>query len=368
MRSYASLVSLLTLLESHAAAFSDASIKRPTAAEDDPPALSSSRAYSLELSPQLLYARSSLIGYIVSSRIHSQLEFLPVGSFWVYSAPGKEDPRAEGPSQHGELLKVPSGREDVFQDQVLDFKAKRALMKFLRFIVDFEGQGEIWEEHREKPFPQFLSEQFKVPVDLHGPLLALTTSPVSSDQTTTEFALPRIALHLRSIGVFGPGFGAILPKWGGMSEIVQLACRACAVGGGVYVLGKGVLHTESVEAGDTVGTGAKSLRLKDGEVVTAKWVVEEGSTESQDESSMCKSIAIVSSPLKSLFPSLAEEAPSPASAVVVFPSGALILEQTGGASGEPLPPVHIFVHSSDTGECPPGQCKLDNLIPSSHAL
>jgi RAB protein geranylgeranyltransferase component A len=305
-----------------------------------------------------------LIDYIVSSRIHAQLEFLPVGSWWVYShrvpGTGEEETStdSEGLPQYGKLLKVPSGREDVFQNQVLDFKAKRALMKFLRFIVDFEAQSEVWEDHRQKPFPHFLSEQFKVPVDLHGPLLALTTSTVSSDHTTTEFALPRIAMHLRSIGVFGPGFGALLPKWGGMSEIVQLACRACAVGGGVYVLGKGVSRAESVEADKTASTGVKTLRLQDGEVITTRWVVEEGSIGVEDGSSMCKSIAIVSSSLKPLFPPLAEDAPSPASAVVVFPSGSLSLEPPVELLDQQLPPVHIFVHSSDTGECPAGQCKF----------
>jgi RAB protein geranylgeranyltransferase component A len=199
-------------------------------------------------------------------------------------------------------------------------------------------------------------------------LLALTASPVSSGQTTTAYALPRIAMHLRSIGVFGPGFGAIIPKWGGMSEIVQLACRACAVGGGVYILGKGVSGTESAEAGNTARPGV-SLRLKDGEVITTRWVVEEGSAPSDDDSKCCKSISIVNAPLKLLFPPLAEDSLPPASAVVVFPSGSLPLESPSATDDDQLPPVHIFVHSSETGECPTGQCKFTPLISTpSHAL
>jgi RAB protein geranylgeranyltransferase component A len=246
---------------------------------------------------------------------------------------------------------VPNGREDVFQDHDLDFKAKRALMKFLRFISEYEDQVEVWEEHRQQPFSAFLSDQFKVPASLQGPLMALTLSPTGTDRTTTEYALPRIARHLRSIGVFGAGFGAVIPKWGGLSEISQVSCRACAVGGGVYVLGKGTAPPAD-SAPETAENGTK-LRLKDGEVVTAKWVIG-GNSSSAPEDTFCRSMTIVSSPLSHLFSPVAEEAPAPAAAVIVFPSGSLTLD----SQVEELPPVHVFVHSSDTGECPSGQCKL----------
>lgn len=254
------------------------------------------------------------------------------------------------------LLKVPNGREDVFQDHQLDFKAKRALMKFLRFITEYEEQTEVWNDHRQQAFSQFLSEQFRIPASLQGPLLALALSTSTSSHTTTEYALPRIARHLRSIGVFGPGFGAVIPKWGGLAEISQVSCRACAVGGGVYVLGKGL--TSNAEAA-TTSEGDVKLNLKDGEAVTAKWVVG-GSSSTADKDSYSKSITIVASPLAPLFPPIAEEAPAPASAVVVFPSGSLSLDD----SDEELPPVYVFVHSSDTGECPSGQSKSTTPLQS----
>ncbi|KNG50110.1 rab geranylgeranyl transferase escort protein [Stemphylium lycopersici] len=336
------------------AAFSDVTVSKPEAGPDSTaPALSSSRLYSLSLSPQLVYARSSLLGYLVSSRVYRQLEFLAVGSWWVYSTAAQDDSPAtsEGSPPHGRLLKVPNGREDVFQDHQLDFKAKRALMKFLRFIGEYEEQTEVWEDHRQQPFSAFLAEHFKIPESLQGPLMALALSTAHPSRTTTEYALPRIARHLRSIGVFGAGFGAIIPKWGGLSEISQVSCRACAVGGGVYVLGKG-LASPTDSAPESTEKGTK-LRLKDGEDVTAKWVVG-GSSTTAPEDSFCRSVSIVSSSLSHLFPPIAEEAPAPASAVVVFPSGSLSLD----SETEELPPVHVFVHSSDTGECPTGQCIL----------
>lgn len=259
----------------------------------------------------------------------------------------------------GKLLKVPNGREDVFQDHQLDFKAKRALMKFLRFITDYEDQTEVWDSCRQQSFPDFLSEQFKVPTTLQGPLLALALSPSSSSQTTTEYALPRIARHLRSIGIFGAGFGAVIPKWGGLAEISQVSCRACAVGGGVYVLGKG-LAPDTTEVA-TTEKGLK-LNLKDGEAVTSKWVV--GGLKAEGNDACCRSTTIVSSALTPLFPPIAEEGPAPASAVVVFPSGSLQLDD----EHEELPPVHVFVHSSDTGECPSGQSKYTSLIPRTAVM
>ncbi|KAF2277601.1 FAD/NAD(P)-binding domain-containing protein [Westerdykella ornata] len=344
------------------AAFANVSVsKHPTSPSGPTPGLSSSRSYSFELTPQLIYSRSALLQYLVSSKVYRQLEFLAVGSWWIYSSelqePAEGQAPSEGAPQHGRLLKVPSGREDVFQDQVLDFKAKRALMKFLRFIVDFEEQAEVWEGYRTKPFPTFLSEQFKVPVGLHPPLLALTLSPQTPSNTSTEYALRRIARHLRSIGVFGPGFGAVLPKWGGMSEVVQVACRSCAVGGGVYVLGKGLSDTPTDDEGKTEGEEHATLRLKDGETVSSRWIVKEEMFGVAEPLQHCKSVSIVSSALTPLFPQIAEEAPSPASSVVVFPSGSLSLAQ-GAEISHDLPPVHIFVHSSDTGECPSGQSVL----------
>ncbi|KAH4003452.1 Rab proteins geranylgeranyltransferase [Parastagonospora nodorum] len=336
------------------AAFSDVSITKPDAAHADGSslALSASRAYSLALGPQLIYARSTLLQRLVSSRVYRQLEFLAVGSWWVYASDTGDDTlESESTHRAGKLLKVPNGREDVFQDHDLDFKAKRALMKFLRFIGEYEEQVEVWEEHRQQPFSTFLSQQFKVPTSLQGPLMALTLSPSPPDQTTTEYALPRIARHLRSIGVFGAGFGAVIPKWGGLAEISQVSCRACAVGGGVYVLGKG-LDSSNTDPTETTEHGIK-LRLKDREVVTAKWIVG-GNTSATPEEALCRSISIVFSSLAPLFPPLAEDAPAPASAVVAFPSGSISLESPAGNP----PPVQILVHSSDTGECPSGQCVL----------
>lgn len=321
--------------------FSHASIQQAsTDDENGKGKLGHSRAYSLALAPQLLHAKSSLLPALVSSKTHSQLEFQAIGSWFLVNT----SPKGSG------LTRVPGGREDVFQDATLDLKAKRSLMKFLRFVVNYEEQGETWEEYREQPFSTLLEKKFGLVPASHPPILALALTTESMENTPAKFAVPRVARYLTSIGLFGSGFGAVLPKWGGLAEIGQVACRACAVGGGVYVLGKGISDIKQASDSDV------KVHLMDGEVVSTKWLVGvahdlvEGSpppTQSHDPGyRMQKSISIVSSPLTSLFP--------PTSEGGVTPAGAVVVVQPQDMAD---PPVHIFAHSSESGECPKDQCE-----------
>ncbi|KAL8794836.1 MAG: hypothetical protein Q9195_002664 [Heterodermia aff. obscurata] len=331
-----------------------------------------SRAYSISLSPQLIYTRSNLLPALVSAKVHAQLEFLAVGSWWIYSKAndsrdlkGSHTPNAPA----GKLRRIPGGREDVFSDKSIDLRSSRLLMKFLKLAADPQNHPAILEVWGSKSFPEYLLSEFKIPKSLHAPLLALTSSLRPAEQTLTSLALPRIHQHLTSIGLFGPGFGAVLPKWGGLSEIAQVGCRAGAVGGGVYVLNKGVediklkpTATEQ-ETSNEMNTPKPplKLRLEGSEEVEAYFIVGSDEDLPQHESKpagpetvqISQSIAIISSPLSSLFYLAAEGAPPPAATVVVFPTGSLGLDDI--LPIEKVPPVYLTVHSSDTGECPAGQ-------------
>ena len=390
----------------------------------------------MSLGPTLVYTRSGLLPILVSSKTNDQLEFMAVGGWFVFE---KQEDGAR-------VVRVPNGREDIFADPSLTLKMKGQLMKFLRFVAAFEEKPETWQPHRDIPFASFLSEQFGLPaVDS---LMALCLSLEVPEKTTTEFALLRIARHLRSIGVFGPGFGAVIPKWGGLSEVVQVACRACAVTGGIYVLGRGISSIEPAQseeddveeiprdsekpdvsqdihnmitegegfvdtdpdALDELESGIKeqslddllasmgysvagveeekpasaaetpvekqspavssekkslyTVQLSNGEKVSAQFIV--GCSDDLPASipsatigtkvagaqpeAVSRSVTIISSPMQHLFVTVAEGGVSPAGAVVVFPAGSL--------SSAAHPPVQIMVHSSDTGECPQGQCKF----------
>ena len=363
--------------------------KKPQAATSSAE-LGFSRAYSLSLSPQLIYTRSNLLPALVSSKVYRQLEFLAVGSWWIYQHEiSREDvknegtERSEATSSTGALKRIPGGREDVFADKSIDLRSTRSLMKFLKLATDTEVQGSILEAWGSKPFPEFLESHLGISPRLQAPLLALTMSPRPPAKTLTSYALPRIHRHLTSVGMFGPGFGSVIPKWGGLAEIAQVACRAGAVGGGVYVLNKGFdanesIHQSALGADDTPSVGnfrPSTIRLEGGEDVKTEWLA--GSTwdlpsrfkaeniEHATPIYVSRSIAIVSSPLSQLFPPPAEGAPPPAGAVVVFPTGSLELESEHNEtpkSTDDLPPVYLMIHSSDTGECPACQCKFASVF------
>lgn len=254
----------------------------------------------------------------------------------------------------GQLKRIPGSREDVFADKSIDLKSKRALMKFLKFITDIEAYGQAMGTWADKPFDDFLTQEFNISADLQPTLHALTLSPQNPHQTKTIYALPRILRHLSSIGVFGPGFGSVIPKWGGLAEITQVACRACAVGGGIYMLDKGV---------SAINNGVEDLvniKLDDEQEVRSKLIA--GRKEdlianpSNSDLMITRSISIVDSTLDQLFPIIADGSPPAACSITVFSSGSLFIEDISSTV-----PVYLAIHTSETGECPAGQCKLISI-------
>lgn len=226
-------------------------------------------------------------------------------------------------------------------------------MKFLRFVQTYEEQSEVWNSDAETPFTDFLQKKFGLPTSSHGALLALTLGSGPSARVNTATALPKISRHLRSIGVFGAGFGAVLPKWGGLAEIAQVACRAGAVGGGVYILKKGIKTCSSLVDGIT------ELVLSEGEKITTSWLV--GCPDDIPAKSsraitdgLSKGIFVVTPALATLFPPTSEGGVTPAGAVVAVPS-----------SDPEGPPVHIIAHSHESGECPSSQSKFYQSFPAT---
>ena len=327
----------------------------------------------------------------MSSKVYRQLEFLAVGNWWIYRDHGIEEDGQPGntASSRGSLRRIPGGREDVFADKGIDLRSTRSLMKFLKLAADPEAHEPILEQWGNKPFPEFLESHLSIAPRLQAPLLALTLSPNPPAETLTSYALPHIHRHLTSIGMFGPGFGSVISKWGGLAEIAQVACRAGAVGGGVYVLKKGFARSGNEEQQNSnldfisvdQGTSLSTVRLQGGEIVKSHWIVgslwdlpsrAHPSLDDQTHPSyIARSITIVSGSLSQLFPLPAEGAPPPAGAVVFFPSGTLAVEsedQMPPSVKTELPPVYLMVHSSDTGECPAGQCKCTFVDYKSEAI
>lgn len=330
--------------------FSKAHILQPNTRK--PEELSFSRAYSLSLSPLIIYCSSPILPLLVSSQVYRQVEFLAVGSWWILDESGTKDASPSSSSDGCSLSKIPSGREDVFSDDTVSLKHKRALMKFLKFIQSYEAQRSLWKAYDTRPLPEFLSsEYFELPDSLQKQLFATSLSALPMQETETGWAIEMIARHLRSIGIFSAGIGSVVPKWGGMGEICQVACRACAVGGGTYVLKKGISDVEVANDSEHMGYKKLNVRLDGGETVETQYLSRSNKIKGGGNYMEAHhSISIINSSLHHLFPSFGEDEPTPAVAMVVIPTGL-------GGGAEHHPPVYIQVHSSETGECPQGQCR-----------
>ncbi|KXX79250.1 Rab proteins geranylgeranyltransferase component A [Madurella mycetomatis] len=315
--------------------FGSASITRP----DGATGLSSSRSYSLALAPRLIHARSALLSHLVSSHAYRQVDFLAVGSFFILKPP-------QGSSHQRTLVRIPSTREDVFSTTAISSKAKRGLMKFLKFVLDYESspQLESWQPHADAPLADFLQKEFKLDVELQTYIVTLTLS--LDGKVTTRDGLAVIRRHLSSMGVYGPGFAALYPKWGGLSEVAQVSCRAGAVGGAVFMLGTSI---ETMEAADD----EIELKLTSGDTVKTRMLVRADDNPS-DQIGISRLVAVIGSSLDSLFKVVVEGAPRPVVAVIALPAGS-ISTAAGKASEYP---VYLSAHSSETGECPVGQSVL----------
>ncbi|CAN8100312.1 unnamed protein product [Discula destructiva] len=343
--------------------FAAAAVSKPPA---DAPAVASPRSYALSLSPQLIHASSTLLSQLVSSRAYRQLEFLAVGSFFVLKKPVGAAEDGAPPEKPSLLLaRIPSTREDVFSSTDLPARAKRQLIKFLKLVLSHDEDDEEaasrsqWEDFADRPLDDFLgADKMGFDAELRTYITTLTLS--LDGRISTRVGLATIRRHLTSMGLFGPGFAAVYPKWGGGSEIAQVACRAGAVGGGIYMLGTSIAAVKN----EGVGEELVELELSDGTVVKTKMLVR-GSEEvpaadntdaeiTQSVTTVSRVIAVIDSPLSSLFEASVEGAPAPAVAVIALPSGSMKAAEGVGSTY----PVYAIAHSSDTGECPTGQCVL----------
>ena len=221
-------------------------------------------------------------------------------------------------------------------------------MKFLKLVLayDEEEQTQQWQDYAEKPLAEFLGSKIGFDAELQMYIIALTLS--LDGQVTTRRGLATIHKHLTSMGMFGTGFAAVYPKWGGGSEIAQVACRAGAVGGAVYMLGTGIKDVRPATEGDEV-----EVELTSGVTVKTKMIVRGSEVVPEDTIRVSRLVAVVGSPLSSLFEITIEGAPTPAVAVVAIPPGSV----KGEGDVTSQYPVYVIAHSSDTGECPADQSK-----------
>lgn len=318
-------------------AFAEAQVKK------DDVAITSPRSYTLALAPQLIHAKSELLTQLVASKAFRQIEFLAVGPFFIHQ-------NASESSSKPTLSRIPSTREDVFANTAIPARSKRSLMKFLKFVLDYESepQVDLWKAKENKPLSEFLAADFKLDSDLQSYVVTLTLS--LDGKITVGAGLAAIHRHLTSMGVFGAGFAAVYPKWGGLSEVAQVGCRASAVGGAIYMLGVGISVVQNTlsENEDLL-----DVPLSNGVTVKSRQLIREMNQSSGTTARVSRLTAVINSALPNMFRVVVEGAPTPCVAVVAFPASSVTSED-GYSSNSP---IYALIHSSDTGECPLGQCE-----------
>ncbi|AGO12072.1 AaceriADR413Cp [[Ashbya] aceris (nom. inval.)] len=184
-----------------------------------------SREFGIDLACKILFAKSDLLSILINSRVHQYLEFQSLSNFHTY--------------ENDNFEKLTNSKQQIFTDQSLMLMTKRSLMRFLKFVLDWEKHPEAWKAYVDKPIGEFLREKFKLD-DNHISELVFSIGLCYSHETKTPNALQRIRRYLTSFDVYGP-FPVLYSKYGGPGELSQGFCRSAAVAGATYKLQHGLL-------------------------------------------------------------------------------------------------------------------------------
>ncbi|KIK93847.1 hypothetical protein PAXRUDRAFT_144125 [Paxillus rubicundulus Ve08.2h10] len=181
-----------------------------------------SKQYSISLCPSVIAAVGPFISSLTSSGVARY------GSYKLL--------RPISIHHNGQFKGVPQNKESIFQDRTIPLIEKRRLVRFLMFASgEFEESPEL-QGKESIPFDQFLHRSFALGEDIaHVIMFALAFCSFSGESTLT--ALRRVRSSIRSMGRYGPS-PFLVGYYGGSGEIAQGFCRAAAVNGSTYILGR----------------------------------------------------------------------------------------------------------------------------------
>ncbi|KAJ3522041.1 hypothetical protein NMY22_g12058 [Coprinellus aureogranulatus] len=200
-----------------------------------------SRQYSICLRPSVIPALGPLITGLIASGVAKYSGFKLLESVSIYSGDGT-------------VKSVPGSKEAVFNNKDISLIEKRRLMRFLTFAgSEFEDKPEI-QGKEQQPFNDFLKSTYQLSDDtitviVYSLAHCVSARGTSSDVviqfvlTTVDPTLPallRLRGYVRGIGRYGPS-PFLVGHYGGIGDISQGFCRAAAVSGGVYILGRPIV-------------------------------------------------------------------------------------------------------------------------------
>ncbi|KAJ9125382.1 hypothetical protein QFC22_000342 [Naganishia vaughanmartiniae] len=184
------------------------------------------RQYALSIFPAILPARGDLIDTLIAEDVAKYVSFRLVDGVSTY-----QKPSTGGAGGIGKWKRVPAGKDQIFKDSSLSLLEKRRLMKFIMF-ASAERDLAGWDSEP-------LLQAYTLP-DLSGKesqsLLEFLSSAFQLSPELADTIVYGIALCSSPAGRYGPS-PFLIAQYGGVGEITQAFCRACAVYGGMYILG-----------------------------------------------------------------------------------------------------------------------------------
>lgn len=282
-----------------------------------------SRDFGVDLAPKILFAKSDLLSILVKSRVHQYLEFQSLSNFHTFESDNFE--------------KLTNSKQEIFTDQKLPLMTKRNLMKFIKFVLNWEDKPEVWKPYSERPIYELLVDKFQ----LQRPQifeLMFSIGLCYNMETKTPDALQRIRRYLSSFDVYGP-FSVLYSKYGGPGELSQGFCRSAAVGGATYKLNETLTSYDPNSKIALFGDGSQ-VYVTEKLVVSPSQAPKESQNTPIQKHEVHRLTCIVEKSCEQWF-SEGESA-----AVVVFPPGSL---KSGNAEV-----VQVFILGSGSEICPRG--------------
>jgi len=301
-----------------------------------------SRNYGIDLTPKILFAKSDLLDLLIKSRVHRYLEFQPLSNFHTY--------------EDDSFGKMQTSKQEIFTDQSLSLISKKRLMKFLKFVFEFDQNEEslsVWTSYADKPLTEFTNETFKLESQQISELVfTLGLAPIPN--IPTKEGLSRIRRYLTSFNIYGK-FPVLYSKFGGPGEVSQGFCRSAAVAGTTYKLNTRLRKFDPNTKTATFSDGSQ-IKVKEKLICSPTQAPENAKNIPLKRNyAITRLIAGVTKDCKEWF-SEGESA-----AIVVFPANCL---PTNNAY-----PVQAVILGAGAGVCPEGQCLwyLSTLAPEESA-
>ncbi|KAG1729069.1 FAD/NAD-P-binding domain-containing protein [Suillus paluster] len=192
------------------------------------------RQYSVSLAPSVIPSIGPFISSLIASGVSRYGSFKLLGRVVIYDG--------------GVLKDVPQSKDDIFQNKAMSLLEKRRVTRFLMFAAgEFENREELHGQENS-PLLDFLQKTFLLS-GATARAIAYALGYCYFPSETTLPALHRIRTYLKASGRYGSS-SFLIGYYGGSGEIAQGFCRASAVSGGVYILGRPITSIASVEPGE----------------------------------------------------------------------------------------------------------------------